>query len=93
MRIDFEYGTGVMGAELPDELTDVFIPGKTVPDPPYIPEDLVEDKTRESVRNPIGMEPLSRLAHKGYPSDLFQRPSPQDKRFRDEGNPGTGTVW
>lgn len=33
MRIDFEYGTGVMGAELPDELTDVFIPGKTVPDP------------------------------------------------------------
>lgn len=65
MRIDFEYGTGVMGAELPDELTDVFIPGKTVPDSPYIPEDLVEDKTRESVRNPIGMEPLSRLAHKG----------------------------
>ena len=65
MRIDFEYGTGVMGAELPDELTDVFIPGKTVPDPPYIPEDLVEEKTRESVRNPIGMEPLSRLAHKG----------------------------
>ena len=54
-----------MGAELPDELTDVVIPGKTVPDPPYIPEDLVEEKTRESVRNPIGMEPLSRLAHKG----------------------------
>ena len=36
MRIDFEYGTGVMGAELPDELTDVFIPGKTVPDPPLM---------------------------------------------------------
>ena len=43
MKLNFEYGHGTMAAELPDELTDVFIPGETVPDPPYIPEDqLVE---------------------------------------------------
>ena len=38
MKLDFEYGNGVMTAELPDE-TDVFIPGQTVPDPPFIPEE------------------------------------------------------
>ena len=26
MKLDFEYGTGTMAAELPDERTDVFIP-------------------------------------------------------------------
>ena len=35
MRLDFEYGQGMMSAELPDT-TDVFIPGVTVPDPPCI---------------------------------------------------------
>ncbi len=65
MKLDFEYGYGTMPAELPDELTDVFIPGKTVPDPECLPTDQIEEKTRESVRNPIGMPPLSELAHKG----------------------------
>ena len=32
MKLDFEYGQGLMSAELPDN-TDVFIPGTTVPDP------------------------------------------------------------
>lgn len=38
-HFEFEYGAGTMGADLPDS-TDVFIPGVTVPDPDYIPEDL-----------------------------------------------------
>ena len=54
-----------MSAELPDELTDVFIPGKTVEEQAYIPTELLEEKTRESIKNPIGMPPLSELAHKG----------------------------
>ena len=34
MKLEFEYGHGLMSANLPDN-TDVFIPGKTVPDPEY----------------------------------------------------------
>ena len=36
MRLEFEYGQGLMPAELTDS-TDVFIPGVTVADPPHIP--------------------------------------------------------
>lgn len=64
MKLEFEYGQGLMGANLPDN-TDVFIAGTTVNDPPCIPEVQLFEKTRESVRNPIGMKPLSELAHKG----------------------------
>ena len=64
MKLSFEYGHGTVMAELPDS-TDVFIPGETIPDPPYIPEDQLEAKTLESIRNPIGMEPLTKLAKKG----------------------------
>ena len=53
-----------MTADLPDT-ADVFIPGETVPDPPHIPEAEIYERTRESVRSPIGMEPLGKLAHKG----------------------------
>lgn len=31
MKLSFEYGAGLMAAELPDT-TDIFIPGETVPD-------------------------------------------------------------
>lgn len=64
MKIDFEYGNGMMTAELPDT-TDVFIPGETVADPPYIPEDQLDAATIQSIRNPLGMPPLSELAKKG----------------------------
>ncbi len=64
MKLEFEYGHGTMGAELPDN-TDVFIPGTTVPDQPAIPEERLEEETRKSVRNPIGMQPLSELAKEG----------------------------
>lgn len=64
MKLQFEYGHGFVNAELPDD-TDVFIPGETIADPPYIPEDQLEARTLESIRNPIGMEPLTRLAKKG----------------------------
>lgn len=64
MKLNFEYGQGTMSANLPDN-TDIFIPGETVPDPPYIPEDQLVEKTRESIRHPIGMPPLSEQAHSG----------------------------
>lgn len=64
MHIAFEYGHGLMNASLPDD-TDVFIPGETVPDPQHIAEDCIEEETLKSLRRPIGMEPLSQLAHQG----------------------------
>jgi hypothetical protein len=64
VKLDFEYGQGVMSAELPDD-TDVFIPGVTVKDPPCIPQDRLKEETLKSIRNPIGMDPLSKLAHRG----------------------------
>ena len=64
MKLEFEYGHGTMAAELPDS-TDVFIPGQTVPDPPHIPEDKIVEETLKSIRNPMGMPPLTELAHKG----------------------------
>ncbi|MCW6679851.1 lactate racemase domain-containing protein [Aerococcaceae bacterium NML130460] len=64
MKLQFEYGHGVVEANLP-ETTDVFIPGETVPDPPHIPLEQVEEATRESIRNPLGMPSLSELAKEG----------------------------
>ena len=64
MKLSFEYGHGLMDANLPDS-TDIFIPGETVPDPECIPENQLEAKTLESLRNPIGMKPLSEQAKKG----------------------------
>ncbi len=64
MKLSFEYGPGMLAAELPDD-TEVFIPGETVPDPPCIPEEQLREETLRSIRNPIGMPPLSRLAHAG----------------------------
>lgn len=64
MKIDFEYGHGVMTTDLPDG-TDVFVPGETVPDPDCIPEEKIREETLRSLRNPIGMPPLSELAFPG----------------------------
>lgn len=66
MKLEFEYGHGLMAANLPDN-TQVFIPGQTVPDPPCLPQDWdsLYEETRRSVRNPIGMPPLAELARKG----------------------------
>ena len=66
MRLEFEYGTGMMPAELPDS-TDVFIPGVTLPDPECLPQDWdsLYNATLNSLRNPIGMPPLTELARKG----------------------------
>ena len=65
-RFEFEYGNGMMTAELPD-YTDVFVPGETVPDPPCLPQDWdsLYQATLESIRNPIGMPPLRELAAPG----------------------------
>lgn len=65
MKLNFEYGHGMMSANLPDD-TDVFVPGDTVADPPCLPQDMesIMETTRNSIRNPIGMPTLSELAHK-----------------------------
>jgi nickel-dependent lactate racemase len=65
MKVQFEYGQGFMEAELPDDRTDVFVPGETVADPDFIPFDEIVEKTRDSILNPIGMEPISKLAKAG----------------------------
>lgn len=62
--VEFEYGQGVMTAELPDS-ADIFVPGETVKDPPFIPEDKLVEDTRRSIRNPIGMKPIAELVSAG----------------------------
>lgn len=65
MNICFEYGQGLMEANLPENLTDVFVPGETVADPAYIPEDKIVEATRESILNPIGVKPIAEQVKKG----------------------------
>lgn len=62
MKLKFEYGHGFMEAEVPDH-TDVFIPGVTVKDPEPLAN--IEEATRESILNPIGMPPISEQVKKG----------------------------
>ncbi len=66
MRLEFEYGHGMMGADLPDT-TDIFIPGETVSDPECLPQDWdsLYEATLKSIRNPIGMPTLTELAKEG----------------------------
>lgn len=54
MKLNFEYGHGLMEAELPEN-TDVFIPGETIPDPPCLPQDMdsLMNITRESFKIPL----------------------------------------
>ncbi len=65
IHVDFEYGQGYMGVDLPEARTDVFIPGETVADPDHIPTEQVEAKTRESILGPIGMDPIAKLVKAG----------------------------
>ena len=65
MKVAFEYGRGLMEASLPDRNTDIFSPGETIPDPSRIPEDRLEEETRKSIKNPIGMNPIGKLVKKG----------------------------
>lgn len=61
-KLAFEYGEGLMEAMLPDN-TDVFVPGETVADPPVLEN--IEEVTRQSILNPIGMPPISEQVKKG----------------------------
>ncbi len=63
MKIDFEYGPGMMSAELPDDRTDIFIPGETVADPPKLTDPV--SATREAILNPLGLVPLHEQAKPG----------------------------
>ena len=64
MKLSFEYGHGLMDAILPDN-TDVFIPGETVADPAFIPNERLYEETKKSVLNPIGVKPISEQVKKG----------------------------
>lgn len=64
MIVNFEYGQGSVSANLPED-SDIFVPGETIPDPPCIEEEKIVEETRKSIRNPIGMAPLSKLAKRG----------------------------
>lgn len=61
-KLSFEYGQGLMEATLP-ESTEVFVPGETVKDPPYLKDP--EQATRESILNPIGIPPISEQVRSG----------------------------
>ncbi len=61
MKLNFEYGHGLMEANLPDN-TDVFIPGETIADPPYLQD--VETATRQSIMSPIGMAPIAQQVNR-----------------------------
>lgn len=61
-KVQLEYGQGVLDVELPDT-ADVFIPGETVQDPPLLKD--IEEATRESIINPIGMPSISELIGSG----------------------------
>lgn len=63
MKVTFEYGQGFIDANLPDDLTDVFIPGETVPDPPVLKD--IYGETKKSILNPIGIDPISKQVKKG----------------------------
>jgi len=58
----FEYGEGLMAAQLPDS-AEIFVPGETVPDPPCLSDPVAA--TRQAILNPIGMPPISQLVKKG----------------------------
>ena len=45
MKLEFEYGQGLLGAELPDS-TDIFIPGETV-------AEIGRASCRERVSSPV----------------------------------------
>jgi nickel-dependent lactate racemase len=60
--VELEYGEGTLTASLPDT-AEIFIPGETVADPPYLKD--VETATRQSIQNPIGMPPISKLVGPG----------------------------
>ena len=66
MKLDFEYGNGLMSAELPDN-TDVFIPGTTVSDPECLPQDwdTLYNATLESIRHPMGIARAARAGRQG----------------------------
>ena len=63
MKLSFEYGEGTMEAELPQDRTEVFIPGETIPDPPYLKDPVAA--THDALANPLGMAPIPELVRKG----------------------------
>jgi len=70
--VELEYGQGTMAAVLPDS-ADIYVPGETVPDPPFIPDDKIVEETRSSILNPIGMPPITDLVSTGSKVTIIVR--------------------
>ena len=101
MKLDFEYGQGLMSAELPDS-TEIFIPGKTVPDPECLPQDWdsLYEATLESRRLPAHCPPEGlhyrlpggavrrRCSQRGHSAAVLHRPAPPLHGERDAADSG-----
>ena len=97
MRLSFEYGQGLMSAELPDT-TDVFIPGERSEE--HTSELQSPCKGRYSADFPqkgidqadfAGTLPCG-SGEKGYSSDLFKWSSSEKHRAGASPDPRSGTV-
>ena len=60
--VQLEYGQGTLKVELPNS-ADIFVPGETVTDPPCLQD--LENATRHSIQNPVGMPPIRQLVRPG----------------------------
>lgn len=65
MKLEFEYGNGVVEATLPED-TDIFVPGETIPDPPHLPEETLEEETLKALNNPYGLKTIAETAKPGH---------------------------
>ncbi len=63
MKVKLEYGNDFIEALLPDDRTDVFVPGETVADPPRILD--IKKATEEAICHPIGLVPIQEQVKKG----------------------------
>ena len=79
MKLDFEYGQGLMSANLPDN-TDIFVPGETVPDPECLPQDW--DTLYAEIGNPYGTAALM--------GNLFAESSLRSNNLQDSYEAGLG---
>jgi nickel-dependent lactate racemase len=61
MKVQFEYGHGIIEAEMPRN-TEIFIPGETIADPPILKD--IKGGTQDAILNPLSMAPIKNLVSK-----------------------------
>jgi nickel-dependent lactate racemase len=63
MKVKIEYGNDFLEVDFPDENTDVFVVGETIPDPPVLENK--EEATKKAILNPLGLKPIKEQVKKG----------------------------